>query len=529
MTTSLPILPAGPAAVGRGNLNQLAAGAGNFSDAVAVTNDRAVAIGSAAVGFATENTTYVDIVVLNTAAVPPTVSVLNTFVVGPGTSPETRAGLAHDVAITPDGSRVVVSQRNFISVFNLTTGALIASLNIGSAVPIGQGINGNGACDPGNSRNSVVVTNDRAVVTARRVGQAGRTWVYIVNLSGAPTVMLEHQMMPSSVPTEEQSPHDLALSPDGSLAFVTADRTVGLYDVSGAAFVNGNLAPNLTRVWGNGPVPSIWDSVEMSNSRAVVLANNVILNPIRYYWFAQVYQIAPTGLTLLHSFSGLDTNLGGDPVWDLALSEDGTVAGIKALIHDVAILDLITPQSTPLWRAGPGGQNSQASGSVPAFMNDAVAITLGYVDHQPAGGGGDSTHRWAVFAGFTQGAPSISRIHFYDLGQPGQPIAIPEVKFVLSDPSNPTTVADLELTASRTQVIARLTSPPDEANPAGGGRDWYRYVSSPPTLVGSGLGGSGVCVGQDDLRESRSVAVSISRHTNPSLMAGWIHIVQALN
>jgi hypothetical protein len=96
-----------------------------------------------------------------------------------------------------------------------------------------------------------------------------------------------------------------------------------------------------------------------------------------------------------------------------------------------------------------------------------------------------------------------------------------------SDPGNDTWGVDLELNASQTEVLVRNIAPPDESNPAAGGRDWYRYgtQSSPPVQVGLALGGKGYSIGVDNLIQRRGVAVSISAHAT-LVNKGYVHVVR---
>jgi len=85
--------------------------------------------------------------------------------------------------------------------------------------------------------------------------------------------------------------------------------------------------------------------------------------------------------------------------------------------------------------------------------------------------------------------------------------------------------ADLELAPSGADVLARLTAPFNDSGQAGF-PDWSRWSGNPPGPAGVKWGGQGVCVGADSLRMRRRSAVSISRHPNPQVNTGWIHIVQ---
>jgi hypothetical protein len=99
---------------------------------------------------------------------------------------------------------------------------------------------------------------------------------------------------------------------------------------------------------------------------------------------------------------------------------------------------------------------------------------------------------------------------------------------VISDPAQTdfTLPADLCLAGAGYQAVARFSAPPDEDNPAAGGRDWYRFSLRPPGMIGSGIGGKGVCTGADSLEVGRLRSVSISEDlSTPGVADGWVHFV----
>ena len=85
---------------------------------------------------------------------------------------------------------------------------------------------------------------------------------------------------------------------------------------------------------------------------------------------------------------------------------------------------------------------------------------------------------------------------------------------------------DLALAAGGYGVVARFSAYPDELNPALGGRDWYRFSMRPVQMVGSGIGGKGVCAaGADALEVVGLRSVSISQDVNSLTPAGFVHFV----
>ena len=398
--------------VGRGNLvMDWTANKPMFSDAIAVTNERVVAIGSGDTqSFPGEDTTYVDILSLSYQSGAPQVSVLATHLRS-GNDANTVAGVAHDVAITPDGSIAVVNSLNWIQVFELTGGTLLHEYNICGADSPGL----KGPCSPYGSRNSVEVTNTRAVVTTGRplpyplVGT--RVWVYIIDLTADedPAVLLEYDQSDPALPGTNQNPHDIAITPDGFRAVVTATESVGLYDLTTATVIGTpDWAGQKERHWNftaipGHPTPDLWHSVEASNSRAVVLADNAFVGGPQ--WIVSVYDIT-SSLSQIAEYTG---TIPHDTAWDLSLAPDGRKASIKTQLHDLAVLDVVNPGSTPLFRAGPTASSpypTTSSGS--PGINDATVV-MAPLAYEPM-------RRWAAFMGNTGGAPGNQvTLRFYDL------------------------------------------------------------------------------------------------------------------
>ena len=513
--TAGQFLPTNTGTEGAGNLQWVStSGAPLFSDAVAITNDSVIAIGSGAVGTTGENTTYVDILALTYPGGTPQASIRQSHVLGGGSGLGQVAGYAHDVAVTPDGARAVVSHQNWIHVFDMASGAAIGSINIGA----GDSPSGAGPCWPGNSRNSVAVTNTRAVVTAMRFdpeppptgGFEAHTWVYVIDLgtTSDPDVLLEHKLDPSPSTTHDQYPHDLAITPDGQLAVVTTDGAIGLYGLAGTpAYLGGYFNSNEKRRWPQ--LQELWDSVEVSNTHAVVVSNQIAGGGPR--WSVRVFSIGTGALLPVGNDLILPSNVGAGAAWDVALSDDGVVAGIKTQIQDVVLLDVPGTGVGSYFYAGPGSlQHLSSSGSPP--HNDGVVVftRTGY----------DPVQRWVAFAGWEPWQQQRrARLLFYD-HESGTVAPMP----TLADSSSLLSVCDMALGPGNNQAILRLSAQ-DLDSGQSGGLDWSRFAGSPPTEVTPSFGANGVYAGADSLVVRRNAAVSTSWDPNSPTPAGWIHVV----
>jgi hypothetical protein len=538
--------------VGRGNLTTNL-GAPTVSNAIAVNAERAVIIGSAdTTGDPFEDTTYVDVVSFDYTQSPPTVTVLSTTALGGGVDESTMAGEAHDVAITPDGMLAVVAHRNWIHVFELMTGSVVKSFNVGGA----DSPQAAGPCGANFSRNSLELTNDHAVVTmARRTPSFPTinhsTWVYVVDLSYSPpttlpTLVLEHKLLP--VGEAQQKPHDLAISPDGTLAGISSWATFGLYHLApgAATFLAGDYDSFAWKESVGDPSVScgnLWDSIEMSDSRAVVYWNVPHQNgeeppcPYSFRWTAEVFDISTLQANSLGEFSDNDGSIGWlpliNPAWDIAMSDDGEIVAVGNGLSSVALVDVDTsaPFLERFWGYGAALGPPSPLPSLPpnSMMNETVAVTRGFVTPvvwpQPSSAG---LHRWLAYTrtfAYTTN-PYLTTVGLYDLPQylVGND---QKAEFTYSDATQDTVGVDVALNASQTEVLVRRSAPPDEPDPTTGGRDWSRYSaqSTSPSEIGATLGGKGFAVGVDNLVQRRGVAVSISAHLNQA-NTGYVHVVR---
>jgi DNA-binding beta-propeller fold protein YncE len=174
------------------------------------------------------------------------------------TSQFTQTGNAHDIAMSPNGSRVVVNHRNWIHVFN-ARGTMLAAFNVGSSAPALQ------PTDPLLAVDSIAITDSRAVVVTNRQGVY--TWVYVIDLLVNPPVIVRDEQIGGSV--ANQHSHDVAVSPNGNRAVVTANGALAIFDLQINQLVFEQEDSSLFREFA-----TLKDSVEMSDTRAVVLSDS---------------------------------------------------------------------------------------------------------------------------------------------------------------------------------------------------------------------------------------------------------------
>jgi hypothetical protein len=187
------------------------------SDLIAINSQRAVLLGQK--HFGGSETSYVNVLDLT-----------DVYGAGPkclfgGSWQKAGAGHVNDVAITPDGRYAVVNHKGWISVFTID----------GTSVPAPVEFDTQGA-DPSYQKNSVVMTQSRnsqspikcVVITNHKSGNLDRTWAYVLDLTTS-TPMLEATLeINASNPLEDNPPHDVQLTPDDSMAVVSAGGVVAL-------------------------------------------------------------------------------------------------------------------------------------------------------------------------------------------------------------------------------------------------------------------------------------------------------------
>lgn len=279
----------------------------------------------------------------------------------------------------------------------------------------------------------------------------------------------------------------------------------------------------------------------MSNDRAVVLADKSMsyllsLCELKFWWVAQVCSISTTAATLVSTFDDSDvidpasSSYLGNPPWDMAMSDDGSIAAIHNGASHVALVDVDTqPSLVRFWGFGSPFPGSPPIPNPAYRVNDSVAITRGYTAPLTDGTPGLGIHRWIVFLHPMATNPTESFLHMHDLPQHLSGVQASHV-LEHSDPGNDTWGVELELNASQTEVLVRNLGLPDEADPAAGGRDWYRFNAqnpqwNPPFQVGSPFGGKGYSIGVDNLVQRRGVSVSISSDAG-LVNKGYVHVVR---
>jgi DNA-binding beta-propeller fold protein YncE len=182
---------------------------GVCQDAVAVTNERAIVLGSC-----------VSVIDLT----QPTFPVLGNHEAG--TYPR-------DVALTPDGSLAAV--RGGSSNFGPQGGLFLYELDTGSQLARfdGEPTPGFGQRGVEFDVDSVVATDEHAVFVSEPVGPEARTRVTVVALrpdGGTPAIVYET----SGADDQRGVAHDITLTPGGRFAAVRSDESIALYRLNGA-------------------------------------------------------------------------------------------------------------------------------------------------------------------------------------------------------------------------------------------------------------------------------------------------------
>ncbi|MDH4143374.1 MAG: hypothetical protein OEV61_12260, partial [Chloroflexota bacterium] len=194
------------------------------------------------------------------------------------------AGFVSDVDITPDGRFSVVNHRGAISVFRID-GATVPD-------PVEFGTSGG---NPTRQRNSVAMSRIETpgapvkcvVTTVRDVGGTQRIWAYVLDLAGSAPILDAALEINASNPSENSPGHDLRLTPDETMAVVSADGVIALIDLTvSPAVIRGELSdPNAERNYDN-----LADSLILTNTQAVVLSSDRG-NPSGQ-WQADVFDIS---------------------------------------------------------------------------------------------------------------------------------------------------------------------------------------------------------------------------------------------
>jgi len=297
-------------------------------DAVAVTNERAVVLGSASV-----------ILDLTQPGFP---TILE----------QETGGFPRDLEITPDGSKVAIrggwltGSNGGLYIYDLATGGQLFHLATLNHQP-GPWVNP----DVATPVDSVAVTNEHAVflsyISQGQPLPVPRTSVTIVDLTAAGGPQVVYETGPGEY--LEGAPHDIVFRPDGAAVAVRSEYAVSLFRTNG---------PLSYKVWEYG-IPNVQpqdnatlDSLEVTNDRIVTISR-MVSTP----WGGRIDLLDMTGAAKYDY-------LLGDP-HDLALTPSGEQVLIRThsnvYMYDISAwpvglleeIDIATLNSTNAsWGAG---------------------------------------------------------------------------------------------------------------------------------------------------------------------------------
>jgi hypothetical protein len=493
------------------------------SDLVEATGARAVLIGQKHEGPESNWTTYIDVLDLTgTYGVTSYGDSGPQFLRSFGFS---GSGGAHDVAISPDGAWAVVNSRNRIDVIDLDTDAPIGTIpNPTLALTVSTG-----PSDPSFLRDSVVMTRTaggtmHAVVLTRKiVGNIDRAVAYVISLSdAAPPTSSAPLELDASNPGIDHPPHDLAITPDDRLAFVTAGGAVGLIDVNAATLITDAANQGGTLREYN----DMADSVDLSATQAVVIAKTDIVQPANEFgWQVDVYDIAPgaNGLTHRQVFADGD---GGNP-HDLALGPAGDMAAVRTT-QDILVLEGLAQSGGTITLTTVPSATGPLNRSLD--NNDSIVITPSWLAFGlPGGPPGGGLVQFAValarhptahaarvdVVNLKDGTLDVDHSELID----GSHWTIPSV-----DPGS------LALARGGRAVIVHCRAKPDDFNEAGGGYGeatgvdtTYLLLGAYPNLTSNYEGWGYLQAGSDSLAVERGAAVFLS-----NLVPGDVGFVQTM-
>lgn len=439
----------------------------------------------------------------------------------------TRAGYAHDLAITRDAKWAVVNSENWIHLISLdsstTTATHMPGLNIGAGSA--------GPCNPDGAVDSVAVTNERAVVTTARLNTTFNTyttWVYIVDLtaSGGPAILLEHEILPPSnwTPDSEEDddrPHDVIITPTrdggGDFAVVTTNHATAFYRLSSATFVGSDFERKLRRKY-----QKQVDSVEASGFAVVTIADMFPSASATPVWDIRVYHLhAPIVQQPIANYQDANTPEGGSRAHDLAIDWDFNVAVVRTSVKNVIVSNLpasaLPPTTPPVKTELASSSNAFAYEQYPltasqrVFSSDSVMI-----------GSEQDDSLYAVTIGARlDGSRFIGVADIIDLLVTTPVVNPVDIEPDDDDEEHGCIPLDLAISFNQTHVVVRSTDTFDQAAPNGDGPDLAII-----NLAGGAVqrfGGSGTVYGVDSLaapslfgyvRTNRRL-MSISEDTTP--------------
>lgn len=544
------------------------------SDSLRVTNSRAILVGARDTdGIGGHDSTYIDVLEIDMSGQTPTIRCLAHHEEGLVNSNQI-AGWTNDVELTPDESLAIVNSSNWIHVIDMNNGAIAQTWNIGSA-PFA------GVCGAGDSVDSVVATNERAVVTTTRISHSTgqwnftRTWVYILDLTAA-NLPYEHELT-GSLPTTDRDfwPHDVTITPNGQYAIVTANNAVAVYDLPQRSF----LARHQFDVGSSGDdrrrfFSDIVDSVEATNDWFVTLSTdqdfyfppndppNGQCQGVPDYesntWIVDVYALPPNStpdMTPRRTFSleddpdFEDVNYQAfkcyptynDVPWvndkphDLAIAEGEGMAVIRTYHFNLVITGLndTNPNNISLWKYldfEKGVVNN--SNAANTFVSDSVIIPPGWVKHVPQNPpGSQGVFHYALTLGAEwkniatppaeNWRPWVARVNVIDLkANPPGVVHTFEVKDVSAFPF--IYPADLHVGPVMREFVLRNNSLPEDSG-SSTGRDFVRFSLDPFGELAR-IGGRGRVWAVDGIEVGRFNATSVGE--DPSSGLGFVHVTR---
>lgn len=542
------------------------------SDSLRLTNSRAILVGSRDTdNNSSHDKTYIDVLAIDPSGQPPSITCLAHHEAGIPTSASQSAGWTNDVQITPDESFAILNSSNWIHVVDMSDGSIAQSFNIGGFPA--------GGCFPEDAVDSVAATNETAIVLTTRmdqvqsVGPRMRTWVYMIDLTTTPPVIaLEHKLYtPPPIGMAQQHdywPHDVTITPNGSLAIVTASRVTAIYDLVQHAFVARD-APLVTarrRIYNE-----IVDSVETTDSFFVTIATDEVaydfpqFSGVTSYWVVDVYSIPPqtspsdpevmipkrtwklrdymNTSVIPPAYQG--TSLIHETPHDLAVDETEAVAVIRTELFNLIVtgLDEPDPQNIGFVMNADWLGVANFRDASKTFVSDSVLIPPGFVKHIPDNGQNpppQGVFHYALTLGAESknnpsgiGVPWVARVNVIDLK--ASPPAVVHVFKVQDHATFPYIYpADLHVGPAPRQFTLRCEAQPWDVSDSGvlGGRDFVQFSIDPPFIdppnVPSSeiarIGARGRVWAVDSLAVGRFNATSVGETLASS--TGHIHVVR---
>ncbi len=503
------------------------------SDRIELTNEWGVSIGTgfSSLAGATPDETYIE--AFDVGSTTPTYFVQ--FEQSPTSSnyDTTRAGYAHDLAITRDAKWAIVNSENWIHLISLDssstmTATQLPGLNIGG-LPAGP-------CNPDGAVDSVAVTNDRAVVTTARLNTTFgtyTTWVYIVDLTptSGPAIVLEHEILPPddwrpANEDDDERPHDVTITPTrdggGDLAVVTTNHATAFFKLSSHAFLGSTFEEKFNRRY-----QVQVDSVEATGVSIVTIADVVDIVPPftgTPVWAIRVHDVAD----LLNPVAYQDASPpnGGSRAHDLAIDWDFDVDLVRTSHSNVILAPLSAPPALPT--VLPSGSDAYAYKDYAAaplgrrvFSSDSVVI-----------GSEQNGSLYGVTIGARQiGSAYIGVADIIDLLLPSPTVNAVDILPQGGDEVIGCVPLDLAISFNQDFVIVRSTDTFDQIAPNGDGPDLVIIDLATGSI--QRFGGSGTVHGTDSLaapslfgyiRVNRRI-MSISEDPTPNLL-DYTHFVR---